>query len=513
MKTGLLLISFYLSVMQTSFAGSTHNPNVILFLVDDMGWSDLGVYGSDFYETPNIDALADKGVRFTDAYAASHVCSPTRASILTGKSPARLKLTEWLPGRPAMDNEALITAPKAAALSLDETTIAEAFKANGYRTAIVGKWHLGNGEFGPANQGFDFQVPKESGCCPRGGYHPPYSMDGLTIEGRDDEYLTDRLTELAINFIDRPSEKPYFLFISHFAVHDPIQGRADLVAKYRRKLSSSKPKTTPAFILEGNPDDLTPMTRKQLNALIREPTHTGHGNLSERTVKIKQHQDNVEFAAMVESVDNSLGRILKTVEENDGSENTIIVFYSDNGGMSNGKSKKGYDVPVDTMYATSNLPLRGGKGWLYEGGIRVPLIIYWPKKGMQGESSNLPVISADLYPTLLEMTDLPAVPKQHLDGISFANAVKGKPVESRPLFWHFPHYSNHGQQSPGGAIRFGSYKLLEYFENGSVQLFNLQDDPGEQIDLAKREPERAKSLLSELHAWRKRVGAAMPIRR
>ena len=165
------------------------------------------------------------------------------------------------------------------------------------------------------------------------------------------------------------------------------------------------------------------------------------------------------------------------------------------------------------MVRRRRLALRGGKGWLYEGGIRVPLIIYWPKKGMQGESSNLPVISADLYPTLLEMTDLPALPKQHLDGISFANAVKGEPVESRPLFWHFPHYSNHGQQSPGGAIRLGSYKLLEYFENGSVQLFNLQEDPGEQIDLAKREPERAKSLLTELRAWREHVGAAMPIRR
>ena len=181
--------------------------------------------------------------------------------------------------------------------------------------------------------------------------------------------------------------------------------------------------------------------------------------------------------------------------------------------MSNGKGKKGYDLPIDTMYATSNLPLRGGKGWLYEGGIRVPLIIYWPKIGVQGGVSNLPVISADLYPTLLEMTGLSALPNQHLDGTSVANAVKGETVETRSLFWHFPHYSNHGQQSPGGAIRSGSYKLLEYFENGSTQLFNLADDPGEQINLVKREPEKARSLLAELHAWRKRVGAAMPMRR
>ncbi|RPG51886.1 MAG: hypothetical protein CBB61_000585 [Gammaproteobacteria bacterium TMED1] len=514
MKKSLLLISLYFSWILTSFANSTHQPNVILFLVDDMGWTDIGVYGSDFYETPNIDALAEKGVRFTDAYAASHVCSPTRASLLTGKSPARLQLTEWLPGRPAMDNEAIITAPKVAALSLDEITIAEAFKANGYRTAIVGKWHLGNDEFGPAKQGFDFQAPKGSGCCPRGGYHPPYGMDGLTIEGKNDEYLTDRLTALAINFIDEPSEKPYFLFMSHFAVHDPIQGRADLVAKYRKKLSLALPETAPAFILEGNPDDLTPMTRNQLDALIKEPTHAGHGYLGERTVKIKQHQDNIEFAAMVESVDQSLGRILKILEENQDTEKTIIVFYSDNGGMSNGKGKKGYDLPIDTMYATSNVPLRGGKGWLYEGGIRVPLIIYWPKIGLQqGRVSNLPVSSADLYPTLLEMTGLSALPNQHLDGTSVANALKGETVETRSLFWHFPHYSNHGQQSPGGAIRSGSYKLLEYFENGSTQLFNLVDDPGEQIDLVEREPKKAKSLLAELHAWRKRVGAAMPIRR
>ena len=510
---------FWVSIATPDSSPSKH-PNVILFFVDDMGWSDLGVYGSDFYETPNIDELAANGVRFTDAYAASHVCSPTRASLMTGKYPARLQLTEWLPGRASRDTDTIITAPKAAALALDETTIAEAFKANGYRTAIIGKWHLGENEYGPTNQGFDLQVPTGARCCPVGGYHPPYRMGGLTIEGREDEYLTDRLTEFAVNFIGESSEQPYFLYMSHFAVHDPVQGRADLVEKYKQKLAAQPPRPGPAFILEGNPDDPEPLTRAQLDALLEEPTYAGQGYLPNRTVRIKQHQDNAEFAAMVESIDESLGRILESLEANNAAHNTIIVFYSDNGGLANGRGKKkgipnakyhGYAAGL--RGATSNLPLRGAKGWLYEGGIRVPLIVHWPGQGKKGLVSDLPVNSPDFYPTLLEMAGLSPLPDQHVDGVSFADTVKGKSPLPRSLFWHFPHYSNHGQQSPGGAIRSGPYKLLEYFENGTTQLFNLQKDPGEQIDLMEQEPETAKALLAELHAWRESVGAAMPIRR
>lgn len=521
-RIALMVIALFWTSSALTDSSPSKHPNVILFFVDDMGWSDLGVYGSDFYETPNIDELAANGVRFTDAYAASHVCSPTRASLMTGKYPARLQLTDWLPGRRSRDSDAIITAPKAAALALNETTIAEAFKANGYRTAIIGKWHLGDDEFGPTNQGFDVQIPKGSSCCPKGGYHPPYGMEGLSIEGREDEYLTDRLTEFAVNFIGESSEQPYFLYMSHFAVHDPIQGRADLVAKYKQKLAAQPPQTDPAFILEGNPDDPEPLTRAQLDALLNEPTHVDQGYLPGRTVKIKQHQDNVEFAAMVESVDESLGRILQALEANNAADNTIVVFYSDNGGLTNGKGSKGVPVTKDAKFyryvaglhgATSNLPMRGAKGWLYEGGIRVPLIVHWPGQGKKGLVSDLPVNSPDFYPTLLEMAGISLLPDQHVDGVSFADAVKGKSPLPRSLFWHFPHYSNHGQQSPGGAIRSGPYKLLEYFENGTTQLFNLQEDPGEQIDLVEQEPEKVKALLAELHAWRESVGAAMPIRR
>ena len=522
MKARLFLMIFamlWVPVVLPTPGPDTH-PNVILFLVDDMGWSDLGVSGSDFYETPNIDEFASKGVRFTSAYAAGHVCSPTRASLMTGKYPARLQLTDWLPGRASRDTDAVITAPKAAALALSERTIAEAFKAHGYRTGIFGKWHLGDGEYGPTNQGFDVHVPQWNGCCPKGGYHPPYSMPGLSIEGREDEYLTDRLTDFAVEFIREESGKPYFLYLSHFSVHDPIQGREDLVAKYKEKLSGKAAQSEPAFILEGNPDDPEPLTTGQLDALFQ--THDGHFGLPNRTVKIKQSQDNVEFAAMVESVDESLGRILGAVKANGGADDTIIVFYSDNGGMSAangggwGKSKakaKAMNFSLDAAYATSNLPLRAGKGWLYEGGIRVPLIVHWPKTGAEGAISDSPVTSTDFYPTLLEMAGLPTAPEQHVDGVSFTDALRSKPLEPRSLFWHFPHYSNHGQQSPAGAIRSGAYKLLEYFENGTTQLFNLNDDPGEQVDLVDLEPERAAGLLAELHAWRASVGAAMPTRR
>lgn len=513
----LLLVSPSLLSAQPEPSPSDKQPNIVLFLVDDMGWRDVGVYGSTFYETPNIDRFAAEGVRFTNAYAAGHVCSPTRASLMTGKYPARLRLTDWLPGRRAHDFETLLSAEKVQALPAEEVTLAEALKAHGYRTGIFGKWHLGTEEAGPTSQGFDVQVPRWNGCCPRGGYHPPYRMDGLEIEGREDEYVTDRLTELAVEFIEKGDGRPYFLYLSHFSVHDPIQGRQDLVSKYKEKLSRAPKPEGPAFLLEGNPDDVEPLTRSQLGRLQLQPSHQGHSVLPQRTIKVKQHQDNVEFAAMVESVDESLGRILRTLEATGQTDDTIVVFYSDNGGMSAGNfgnpSRVVADGNLDVAYATSNLPLRGAKGWLYEGGIRVPLIVHWPGQGRRGAVSQEPITSADLYPTLLEMAGLPQLPDQHVDGLSFTNAVVGQEMAPRALFWHFPHYSNHGMQSPGGAIRLGDYKLLEYFENGTVQLFDLAEDPGEQTDLAGVDTAKAQELLGHLRAWRQRVGASMPASR
>ena len=489
-------------------------PNVVFFLVDDMGWRDVGCFGSSFYDTPNIDRLAKQGVKFTNAYAACHVCSPTRASIMTGKYPGRLNLTDWLSGRRDFAFQRLLSAEKLQALPLKEVTLAEALKANGYRTGIFGKWHLGNEQAGPLSQGFDVQIPSWNGCCPRGGYHPPYKMEGLKIEGKEDEYLTDRLNSMALDFIEQAREKPFFLYLSHFSVHDPIQGREDLVKKYQKKRVNLSPVQGPEFILEGNPDDKNSLSRKQLTELLNESSHQGHKVLPQRTIKIKQRQDNIEFAAMVEAIDQSLGRVMKKLEDLGQAENTIIIFASDNGGMSAGNFGNPKRVvknsQLDLAYATSNLPLRGAKGWLYEGGVRVPMIVKWPGKGKSGVVCAEPVMSTDFYPSILEMLGLPAIPSQHIDGKSFVPALRDKPFERGPIYWHFPHYSNHGMQSPAGAIREGNYKLLEYFENGTVQLFNLKEDLGEQNDLSATEPERAARLIDKLRAWRKEVDAKMP---
>lgn len=501
-----------LSATAPSFAAE-RPPNVVLFLVDDLGWRDLGCYGSSFYETPNIDAFAREGVRFTQAYAACHVCSPTRAAIMTGKYPAELRLTDWLPGRKDFAFQKLNNARTIQQLPLAETTLAEAFKQHGYATGHFGKWHLGEEPFGPLQQGFDVQVPRWNKGWPKVGYHPPFGFEGLADSPGD--YLTDRLTDEAIGFIEQHRVRPFFLYLSHFAVHDPIQGRADLVDKYRSKLAVNPPGSDKAFLLEGNPDDEDPLSRSELDALSNDEAYRGFRVLPRRTVKIKQRQDNVEFAAMVESVDESLGRVLAKLKLLGLEDNTIVLFTSDNGGMSAANFGRPDRVirrdQLDAAYSTSNLPLRGGKGWLYEGGLRVPLIIKWPGRGQQGAVCETPVISTDLYPTLLEMAGLPLRPEQHTGGLSLAGLVQGdERLDREAIYWHFPHYSNHGAQSPGGAVRSGDYKLIEYFENGTLQLFNLRDDSGEQHDLSQEQPETVERLKSMLHRWRASVAAEMP---
>jgi arylsulfatase A-like enzyme len=528
---------------------ATASPNIVLFFVDDLGWSDVGCYGSSFYNTPNIDALAEDGVRFTDAYATCHVCSPSRASLLTGKYPARLGLTDWLRGRPDHSFQKLLNVEKIQALPQDEFTLAEALKAQGYSTAIFGKWHLGEAPDDPQSQGFDVFAP--GGWYkgwPKAGYFAPFEMDGLDSE--DGTYLTDRLTDEALAYIESNKDNPFFLYLSHFAVHDPVQGRPDLVEQYEEKLSKMPESQLPEFILEGNPDDEHPLSREELDVLIDEPGYEGQRNLPNRVVKISQRQDNVEFAGMVESMDESLGRVRAKLDELGIAENTIIVFFSDNGGMAGknarwpkeyleadskekriakidaGKSsqkekqlaKEKFGMKGGGRYSkanlggfsTSNLPLRGAKGWLYEGGIRVPLIVYSPNRVNAGTVCEEPVIGTDIYPTVLELAGLPMLPDQHVDGVSIASLLTEKETLDRDaIFWHFPHYSNHGNQSPGGAVRSGDYKLLEYFENGTVQLFNLREDIGEHNDLAQIEPERTAELLEKLHAWRSAVSANM----
>ncbi len=485
--------------------------NIVFFLVDDLGWSDTGCYGSSFYETPNIDRLSTEGVRFTSAYAACHVCSPSRASIMSGKYPATLNLTDWLPGREDFSFQKLKNVPINQHLPFEENTLAEALKANGYQTAIFGKWHLGEDPSGPTRHGFDIHVPHWAKGWPL-SYHSPFKLEGL--EGPEGEYLTDRLTDEALKYMEINKEKPFFLYLSHFAVHDPIQGRQDLVEKYRDKLSHSIPGPEPAFILEGNPDAEKPLQRGELNNLLNDTAYAGYSVLPNQTVKIKQYQDNVEFAAMVESMDMSLGRVLDKMKELNIEDQTLVIFYSDNGGMSSANfyypDRKIPANELDKEFSSSNLPLRGAKGWLYEGGIRVPLIVKWPAKGGRGILCDVPVTSPDFLPSILEMAGIPLGPEQHTDGVSFVPLLKGETKLNREaIYWHFPHYSNHGMQSPGGAIRCGDYKLLDYFENNTVQLFNLKDDIGEQHDLSKSNPEKVKELGDMLNSWRKSISAKM----
>jgi arylsulfatase A len=495
-------------------------PNVVFILADDLGWSDLGCYGSKFYETPRIDQLAKEGVRFTNAYAACHVCSPTRASILSGQYPARTGLTDWLPGRKNFPFQRLKNVDPVQHLPYGQNnTFPAVMQANGYKTAIVGKWHLGEDSASCERQGFDLHIP--SGWLkgwPSKGFFSPYQMPGLK-DGPEGEYLTDRMTDEAINFMTENKDKPFLLYLSHFAVHDPIQGRPDLVKKYEQKLQQLQPWNGMPFVLEGNPDTPNTHSENELNALLQSKSYEPFSVLPNRRVKIKQHQDNVQFAAMVESLDQSVGRVLDKLKELGLEENTIVIFYSDNGGMSAANFGNPTRVippaNLDKTFSTSNLPLRGGKGWLYEGGIREPMIVKWPQQVKKGTVCDIPVISTDFFPTILDMLGLSADQKI-TDGMSIAPLLKKqkkgkKEISNRVIYWHFPHYSNHGMQSPGGAIRFGDYKLLEYFENNTVQLFNLSIDPGEQVDLARSQPGKVEELRARLQDWREKINAQMPV--
>jgi len=501
MKRLLLICS--LLVVQAFYVLGDRPPNIVFFLVDDLGWSDVGCYGSTFHETPHIDRLAKEGMRFDNAYSTCHVCSPSRASILTGKYPARTDLTEWLGGRPERAYEKLHSAKKLMSLPAEEITLAETLKKHGYSTANYGKAHL---RVNPKTYGFDEAI---TGWV-RSYFHPFSPQYAKTLPAKKGDYYTDKLTDAALDFIERNKDRPFFVHLEHFAVHDPIQGRKDLVAKYRKKLAGMPRPKGPEYILEPNPDG-PPLTAAELKALEKGDRLQLHQD--KRVWWVKQVQDNIEFAGMLEATDQSLGRIRAKLEELGLAENTIVIFTADNGGMSASNQYRGINHPrqvLDSRFASSNLPLRGAKGWNYEGGIRVPLIVHWPGQTKANSLSHAMVTGTDFYPTLLEMINLPALPKQHVDGKSFVPALKGKPHDRGPIYWHFPHYSNHGYQSPGGAIRLGNYKLLEYYENGNVQLFDLEKDLGEQNDLSKAQPETTKKLLKMLQDWRREVDAKMP---
>ncbi len=473
----LILISTLCAACGSGFAAE--RPNVIVFFVDDLGWTDLGCFGSDFYETPNVDRLADQGVKFTQAYAACTVCSPSRAALLTGQYPARLRVTDFIPGH-RIENTPLTMPVWTQRLKLEEVTVAELLKDAGYRTAHLGKWHLtprnhtnnpnDDGdypEFYPEHQGFDFNI----GGCERGApssYFWPYGRgETLDVKKRNNTfrtmpegnagegtYLTDQLADEAVRLIAEFGQDPFFMYFPFYNVHTPLQGRPNLVDKYKKKLAA-------------NPDS--------------------------------RHR-NVKYAAMVESFDEAIGRVLRQVEDQGVADRTVVVFSSDNGGL--------------CPSATSNLPLRQGKGSIYEGGVRVPTIIKWPGVTSPATISNELVITMDLFPTVLGAAgvDIPENLQTKIDGLSLVPLLQTPETTSLDrdaIFWHYPHYHLMGA-IPYSAVRAGDWKLIECHGATSLELYNIADDIHEDHNLAALQPGRMMDLQERLQEWRESVDAQMP---
>ncbi|MHC4983419.1 MAG: sulfatase [Planctomycetota bacterium] len=448
-------------------------PNIIFILIDDMGWMDLGCYGSSFYETPHLDRLAAEGMRFTEAYAACPVCSPTRASIMTGKYPATVQVTNFIPG---MEKGKLLSAPYLHYLPLEEKTIARALKEAGYNTYHVGKWHLGDEPYWPQHHGFDVNVGGGRWGCPR-TYFSPYNISMLA-DGPDGEYLTDRLTDEAIALIRNNDGKCFFLNLWHYAVHIPIQVPDQYVEKYKLKIAGlGLDRKNPFAVGEAFPCE-----------------HKKHLRVTRRLF-----QSDPAYAGMVQNLDENIGRLLRAVEDKGLADNTIIIFTSDNGGLATAEGSP-----------TCNAPLAEGKGWMYEGGTREPMIVKWPGVTKPGSVCTATVTSPDFYPTILEAAGLAAIPQQHTDGVSFAALLKGQEKLSREaIFWHYPHYGNQGG-TPGCSVRCGEYKLIEFFEDNRVELYNLRQDVSEDHNLAQERPDVARELRTMLHDWLKAVDAKIP---
>jgi arylsulfatase A len=451
------VFKLYLSLCALLFveasAFAADKPNVVLILIDDLGQRDLGCYGSTFYKTPNIDKMAREGVRFTDYYSACPVCSPTRASILTGKYPQRMNITDWIPGRGDRPDQRLKPPQIRNELPLEEITIAKTLKSLGYATALIGKWHLGGKGFEPEKQGFDLNIGGDETGTAR-SYFAPFEnkqgkMPGLE-KAEAGEYLTDRLTTEAEKFMDANKEKPFFLYMPHYAVHTPLQAKQEIIDKYPGK----------------------PMHGKQSNPV---------------------------YAAMIESMDASVGRVLKKLDDLKLSDNTLVIFTSDNGGL----------ATLDGMpfAPTFNGPLREGKGYLYEGGVRNPLIVKWPKGVKAGTVTDQVACSIDLFPTIQELCGSNAESK--FDGVSLCPVLKGEKLAERAIYWHYPHYANQGGR-PCGAVRRGDYKLIEFYEDGRRELFDLKKDISESRNLIVEKPEIARELVALLDIWRKDVGSKMP---
>ena len=455
-----------LCVLCICSAASAKQTNFVFFLVDDMGWADVSCFGSKFHETPNIDRLAASGMKFTNGYAACPVCSPTRASILTGRHPVRVDITDWIPGASAR-NSKLLPVRDRSNLALEEVTIAEVLKENGYQTFFAGKWHLGNKGHWPTDQGFDFNIGGNSKGSPPGGYYAPWTNPTLKSKEKG-EYLTERLTDESIRFIDgHDKDKPFLLYLSYYNVHTPVQ-------PYKKRVGHYEAKAKKMFVKPSPP--------------IKE-----HDGVS------RSRQDNPAFASMVAAVDDSVGALMDKLAATGLDKNTVVVFFSDNGGL----------CTLRRPGSTCNLPLRAGKGWLYEGGVREPTIVRAPGVTTAGSISDTPIVSMDFFPTMLELADLPQQPGIHADGKSIVPLLKGKSIDSRELYWHYPHY--HGSTwKPGASIRDGDWKLIAFYHYENVELYNLANDPGEQNDLSKSNPAKVRELSAKLAKWQKQMKAKMP---
>ncbi|MCE5328488.1 MAG: sulfatase [Planctomycetaceae bacterium] len=458
---------------------STKRPNILFILIDDLGWRDLGCQGSSFYETPCLDRLAQQGMRFTDAYAACPVCSPTRASIMSGKYPAALGVTDWidwgnwlhpLRGR-------VIDAPYVRQLPLSEHSLAAALRDGGYQTWHVGKWHLGKEPYWPQHHGFDVNVGGSDIGCPMSGYFAPWKLPNMP-DAPQRTFLTDCLTDEAVKLIRNRGDKPFFLNLWHYAVHTPIQAPQRYLDKYAAKAASLG------------------LDKKQWFELGRMHHVEGRENLP---VKRRLFQSDIAYAGLVQNLDENIGRVLAALDEEGIADNTIVFFTSDNGGLATSEGSP-----------TCNAPLAEGKGWMFEGGTRTPLLVRWPGVTAADSVCTTPVTSPDFYPTILEMAGLPALPAQHSDGVSIAPLLRGgAELPREAIFWHYPHYGNQGG-TPGASVRCGDWKLIEFYEDRHVELYNLREDVSEDHDQAAVQPDIAHRLQKMLHEWLAKVDAKIP---
>ena len=487
MKNNLFTLLLLLNAIGIFAQATAKRPNIVVILADDLGWADLSCYGSTFYETPNLDKLAKQGVRFTNGYAACPVCSPTRASMMTGKYPVKSDVTDWIKGRQANGTgrpyEKLVSKPFNYFLPLEEETIAEVGLKNNYKTFFAGKWHLGEEEaYWPEAQGFQINKGGFSKGSPSGykndsvgGYFTPYNNPRLK-DGPAGEYLTDRLTNECLDFLDKNKGAPFFMTYDLYAVHNPLQAPAGLVKKYEAKRKSLA---------------LTDKERFRKN----EPWMVNENGWKQRTA-----QDNAVYAAMLENMDANIGRILQKLTDLGLDENTIVVFTSDNGGLSTAEGSP-----------TVNATLRAGKGWLYEGGIRVPVIMKWAGVIKQGQVSDVPVNTVDFFPTFSKAFDKNAVVNKTIDGSNIIDLLKNeRKSKQRTLFWHYPHYSNQGGK-PGSVMIKGDYKLILNYEDNSLELYDIHKDISEKNNLATTKKSLTRRYKKALDKWLKETHAKFPV--